>query len=82
MNSHQLSKERQKAVKAVNASEKKVAEVEDWMKRIEEVLAAPTPEDDIVKLSHDYERAQTELAEAMEVWEKAVAYAEGIGAAV
>jgi ATP-binding cassette subfamily F protein 3 len=82
MNSHQLSKERQKAVKAVNASEKKVAEAEDWMKRIEEVLAAPTPEDDMVKLSHDYESAQTELAEAMETWEKAVAYAEGIGAAV
>jgi ATP-binding cassette, subfamily F, member 3 len=82
MNSYQLSKERQRASKSVTAAEQKVAEAEDWIKRIEEVLSAPEPGDDVVKLSHDYERAQTELAEAMEAWEKAVAYAEGIGAKV
>jgi ATP-binding cassette subfamily F protein 3 len=82
MNSHQLSKERQKAVKAVTAAEKKVADVEDWMKRIEEALSAPTAADDVIQLSHDHERAQKDLEAAMEAWEKAVAYAEGIGAAV
>jgi ATP-binding cassette subfamily F protein 3 len=82
MNSHQLSKERQKASKAVTASEKKVQEAEDWMRRIEEALSEPMPGDDVVKLSQDYERAQTELTAAMEQWEQAVTYAEGIGAAL
>ena len=63
-------------------AEKKVTESEDWLKRIEEALSEPMPGDDMVKLSQDYERAQNELAEAMETWERAVAYAEGIGAAV
>ena len=54
----------------------------DWQRRIEEALSEPMPGDDVVQLSRDYERAQNELAEAMEGWEKAVAYAEGIGAAV
>jgi len=82
MNSHQLSKERQKASKAVTASEKKVQEAEDWLRRIEEALSEPLPGDDMVKLSQDYERAQTELGAAMEQWESAVTWAEGIGAAV
>jgi ATPase components of ABC transporters with duplicated ATPase domains len=82
MNSHQLSKERQKAAKAAVTAEKKVTESEDWMKRIEEALSEPMPGDDVIKLSQDYERAQQELVEAMETWEKAVAYAEGIGATV
>ncbi len=82
MNSHQLSKERQKASKVVTVSEKRVQEAEDWLKRIEEALSDPLPGDDMVKLSHDYERAQQELAGALETWEKAVSYAEGIGVAV
>ena len=82
MNSHQLSKERQKASKAVTASEKKVQEAEDWMRRIEEALSEPLPGDDVVKLSRDYELAQRELADAMERWEAAVTYAEGIGTGV
>ncbi len=82
MNSYQLSKERQKAAKNVKTMEAKVAELEDWMKRIEEALSAPMPGDDVVKLARDYERAQTELASAMDEWEKSVTYAEGIGATV
>lgn len=82
MNSHQLSKERQRSVKAVSSAMASVEELEDWMKRIEEVLSAPMPGDDVVKMALDHERAQTELASAIEEWERAVAYAEGIGAAV
>ncbi len=36
----------------------------------------------MVKLSHDYERAQHELAATLDTWEKSVSYAEGIGAAM
>ncbi len=82
MNSHQLSKERQRAVRNVAGLEKRVAEMEDWLKRIEETLSEPMPGDDMVKLARDYERAQTELNTALEEWEQAVTYAQGIGAAV
>jgi ATP-binding cassette subfamily F protein 3 len=82
MNSFQLSRERKRAVKSVAEAEQRVEEAEDWLKRIEEALSAPMPGDDMVKLARDYERAQTELTQAMHAWEEAVAYAEGIGAAV
>jgi ATP-binding cassette, subfamily F, member 3 len=82
MNSFQLSKARKKALQTVQTTERRVTEMEDWLKRIEEALSAPMPGDDIVKLAHDYERAQTEVGEALRAWEEAVAYAEGIGAAV
>ncbi len=82
MSSYQLSKERQKALKTVQTSEARVAELEDWIQRIEEVLGAPTPSDDLVKLSHDYQKAQNELVEAMATWEKSITYADGIGAKV
>ena len=82
MNSYQLSKARQKAVKEVAGLEQQVADAEDWMKRIEEALSAPMPGDDMVKLSQDYEKAQSELDSAMHAWESAVTYATGIGAKV
>jgi len=82
MNSYQLSKERQKAAKNVAVTERRVADMEDWLKRIEEVLSAPLPGDDVVKLARDYEQAQADLEAALRDWEEAVAYAEGIGALV
>ena len=82
MNSHELSKERRRAVKSVGLCEKRVAEAEDWVRRIEEALSSPMPGDDMVRLSKDYERSQAELAEAMAAWEAAVGYAQQIGAAV
>ena len=82
MNSHQLSKERQRAAKQIGSFEERIAELEDWKRRIEEALSAPIPGDDVVKLAHDYERAQGELAKTIEEWEQAISYAEGIGAAV
>jgi hypothetical protein len=59
-----------------------VAELEDWVKRIEEALSSPMPGDDVVQIAQDHTRAQIELSEALDAWEKAVSYAEGIGAAV
>ena len=82
MSSHQLSKERVRATKNVASLEQRVSDAEDWLKRIEETLSAPMPGDDVVKLARDYERAQTELAQAIAEWESAHAYADGIGAAV
>ncbi len=82
MNSYQLSKERVKAAKNVKVQESRVEELEDWLKRIEEVLSTPMPGDDVVKMARDHERAQSELAEAMKQWEESLTYAEGIGAAV
>ncbi|HSV73926.1 MAG TPA: ABC-F family ATP-binding cassette domain-containing protein [Chthonomonadales bacterium] len=82
MNSHQLSRERRRAAKSVGLSEKRVAEAEDWVRRIEEALSAPMPGDDMVRLSHDYERSQAELAEAMAEWERVIGYAQQIGATV
>ncbi len=80
MNSFELSRARKRAVREVETSEKRVAELEDWKKRIEEALSAPMPGDDMVRLAHDYEQAQKELTEALDGWEHAVQYAEGIGA--
>ncbi len=82
MNSYQLSKARQKSIKDVAQLEQQVADAEDWLKRIEEALSSPMPGDDMVKLSQDYERAQSELDSAMHAWESAVTYATGIGAKV
>ncbi len=82
MNSHQLSKERRRAIKQVAETEGKVADLEDWLKRIEEALSAPMPGDDVAKMARDHEQAQSEVAAALEEWEKAHQYAEAIGAAV
>ena len=38
----------------------RVEELEDWMKRIEEVLSAPMPGDDVVKMARDHEQAIVE----------------------
>jgi ATP-binding cassette subfamily F protein 3 len=82
MNSFQLSRERRRAVKTVAETEARVAETEDWLKRIEEALSAPMPGDNVVKLARDYERAQRELEDALKAWEEAVEYAQNIGANV
>jgi len=82
LNSFQLSRARRQAAKTVGALESRVAELEDWVRRIEEALSAPMPGDDVVQLSRDYARAQTELNEALAKWEAAITYAHGIGAAV
>ena len=70
------------ALKDVSALEQRVAEAEDWLKRIEEALSSPMPGDDMVKLSQDYERAEKQLESAMSDWEHAITYATGIGAKV
>jgi ATP-binding cassette subfamily F protein 3 len=82
MNSFELSRARKRAAREVENLERRVAELEDWVKRIEEALSSPMPGDDVVQIAQDHTRAQIELSEALDAWEKAVSYAEGIGAAV
>lgn len=82
MNSFQLSRERRKAVRNVQALEERVAAAEDWVKRIEEALAAPLPGEDVVRLARDYEAARAELQAALMEWEEASLYAQRIGAVV
>ena len=82
MNSYQLSKERRKVAKSVETAERRVADAEDWVRRIEEALSAPGPGDDMVRLARDYETARAEMDQAMHAWEEAVRYAQDIGAAV
>lgn len=78
-NSFELARMRRRAAKAVEAAESRVQEAEDWLRRVEECLAAPQPGDDMVRLAEDYEAAQRELSQAMEAWEMAVLQAEELG---
>ncbi|MGC8668549.1 MAG: ABC-F family ATP-binding cassette domain-containing protein [Chthonomonadales bacterium] len=80
MNSFQLARERRRAARNVQALEERVAAAEDWVKRIEEALAAPLPGEDVVRLARDYDAARAELQAALAEWEEASLYAQRIGA--
>ena len=79
MNAHQMSKERQRARNQVAAAEQKIETLEQRLRRIEDVLSNPQPSDNLVALSQEHGGVQNALNEAMEAWEKAVAYVEGLG---
>jgi len=78
-NSFELSRARRKAQRAVQDCEARVAEIEDFIRRIEECLSNPTPADDIVKLAYEHGEAQKELARAMTDWEGAMTTAQRLG---
>lgn len=80
MNSHELSRARRRVLQEIAKLEDRVSQTEDWVKRIEEMLSAPSPGDDLVALARDYERAQQELAQSLADWEEANARAEALGA--
>ncbi|HLK60250.1 MAG TPA: ABC-F family ATP-binding cassette domain-containing protein [Chthonomonadaceae bacterium] len=79
LNFHQMSKERQRAKNQVAAAERKVAELEERLRKIEATLSAPTSADNVVALSQEHGGVQNALAEAMAVWEQAAAYSEALG---
>ena len=80
LNFHQLSKERQRAQNAVTAAEQKIESLEARLSAIEETLSRPGPTDNVIALSQEHGGVQAALAEAMAAWERAVAYAEALGA--
>lgn len=66
----ELSKEIARMRGEVEASENLVAKYESQLSTIESTLADPPADADVVKLSHDYQAAQTNLAKAMTKWEE------------
>ena len=78
LNSHQLSKERQRAKNQIAVAERKVGELEERLRKIETVLSAPAPTDNVVALSQEHGGIQNALSEAMVLWEQAVAYSDAL----
>lgn len=78
-NSFELTRARRRASKEIERTEQRVAELEDWLRRIEECLSHPGVGDDVVRLAIDHEQAHRELAQAMTAWETAVTEADGLG---
>jgi ATP-binding cassette subfamily F protein 3 len=79
MNAYQLSKERQRARSMVESAEKKVGQLEARLSEIETALSQPGPGDNVMALSQEHGGVQVALQEAMDVWERAAAYAEALG---
>ena len=79
LNAHQMSKERQRARNQASSAEQQVARLEARLTQIEAMLSNPQPGDNVLGLSQEYSGVQLALAEAMEAWEKAAAYAEALG---
>lgn len=77
--SFELSRLRRQAQKTLASSERHVLELEDLVKRLEECLSHPTPQDDVVALALQYEQARAELEKAFADWAKAVEDAEQLG---
>ena len=80
MNAHQMSKERQRARNQVVAAEQKIETLEQRLRRIEDTLSNPQPSDNPVALSQEHGGVQNALTEAMDAWEKAVAYVDALTA--
>jgi len=78
-NSFELVRARRRAARDVEHAERRVGELEDWLRRIEECLSHPEPGDDVVKLARDHEQAQRDLSQAMAAWEHTVTEAEALG---
>ena len=64
----QQSREEKRAKNRQNLLEKQIAELEAKMADIEKVLAAPTPEVDIMDLTRDYLELKRDLDAKMEEW--------------
>ena len=64
----QQSREEKKAKNRQNLLEKQIAELEGKMGEIEKVLAAPTPEVDIMELTRQYLELKRDLDAKMEEW--------------
>lgn len=64
----QQSKEEKRAKNRQNLLEKQIAELEAKMADIEKILAAPTPDVDIMDLTRDYLERKRELDAKMEEW--------------
>ena len=64
----QQSREEKKAKNRQNLLEKQIAELEAKMADIEKVLAAPTPEVDIMDLTRDYLELKRDLDAKMDEW--------------
>jgi ATP-binding cassette subfamily F protein 3 len=82
LNSHQLSKERQRAAKRVATLEAEVEKLETRLVEIETALSAPKDADHALALSHEYAHVKDDIAARMEEWEAATVEAEALGAAV
>jgi ATP-binding cassette subfamily F protein 3 len=78
-NSFELARARRKAARTVEHAERRVGELEDWLRRIEECLTHPEPDDDMVKLARDHENAQRDLSSAMAAWEETITEAQALG---
>ena len=63
-----VSKEERRIRNRVAFLEKSIAGTEEKMKKIEEVLAAPGPEDDIMELTREYLELKRDLDAKTEEW--------------
>ena len=64
----QQSKEEKRAKNRQNQLEKQIAELEAKMVEIEKVLAAPTPDVDIMDLTRNYLELKRDLDAKMDEW--------------
>ena len=64
----QLSREERRAKNRQNQLEKQIAELEAKMAEIEKVLAAPTPDADIMELTRRYLEYKRDLDARMDEW--------------
>ena len=76
LNAYQLSKERRRAQTALEAAESRVGELETLLAKIEEKLASPEKDDDMIKLASQHTETGEELERAVEEWEQAAEYVE------
>lgn len=65
-----ISKEERKIRNRISFLEKGIEELEEKQSKIEEILANPGPEDDIMELTRAYLENKRELDFKMEEWEK------------
>lgn len=66
---YELSKEITRVRRSIEDLETAVSNQEDAIKTIEDRLGAPSPDDDVTRLSHDYQAAQDKLQQLIEAWE-------------
>lgn len=81
LNAHQMSKERQRAVKRVAVLETEIEDLETRVQGIESALSAPASANAAVALANEYAQAKEALTARMNDWETATLEAEALGAA-
>jgi ATP-binding cassette subfamily F protein 3 len=79
LNAFQLSKERRRAQVVLESAEEKVSELESELAEIELKLSSPAPDDDLVLLASSHTQIGLDLEKAVELWEQAAEYVEGLG---